>query len=301
MRHGTFIFLDVVWLTQILKPLLNHKDRISFDGSVFLGDTGDTCITLEDEEQKESWRRLKEEGILEPELARALWPRLFEYVLPTLDSLGLTFPLEDDPDEGLVVLLRLAAQRPKDVGEDINAFRNSYQAALSVRWEFYLGVPPGAMEKVLTRCCGIGGVQTFWRFGVLVQGGGETGKFALVLEYSPKSDEPNSEPQDSSLGNNVLDMKVYGDITTAGPWTALAFAISTVRSMVTAFPGLKSRAYLECPEHGKDMPLSTKVSPKANTHDIFHIAQSVEEKDDCQPLPGMPLSDALSQTLALYM
>ena len=106
-------------------------------------------------------------------------------------------------------------------------------------------------------------MQTFCRFGVLVQGDGETGKFALVLEYFPKSDESNSEPQDRNLGNNVLDIKVYGDITTTGPWTALAFAIFTVRNMVTAFPGLKSRAYLECPEHGKGMPLSTKVSPKA--------------------------------------
>ncbi|CAN0198641.1 unnamed protein product, partial [Scytosiphon promiscuus] len=29
---------------RILKPLLNHKDQESYNGSVKLGDTGDTCI-----------------------------------------------------------------------------------------------------------------------------------------------------------------------------------------------------------------------------------------------------------------
>ncbi|CAN0256450.1 unnamed protein product, partial [Scytosiphon promiscuus] len=44
VRHEMFIFLDVVWLARVLKPLLNHKDEESYNGSVKLGDTGDTCI-----------------------------------------------------------------------------------------------------------------------------------------------------------------------------------------------------------------------------------------------------------------
>eukprot|EP00904_Undaria_pinnatifida_P001341 jgi/Undpi1/11207/HiC_scaffold_30.g13505.m1 len=61
VRHATFVFMDVVWLSQILKPLLNH-DKIIFDGKAALGDTGEQAINLEDEEQKESWKRLKGEG-----------------------------------------------------------------------------------------------------------------------------------------------------------------------------------------------------------------------------------------------
>ncbi|CAN0508044.1 unnamed protein product, partial [Laminaria digitata] len=180
--------LDVVWLTRILKPLLNHKYSERRDGSVFLGNTGDTGISLTEERHIDSWKRLKEEGVLEPALARVMWPDLFEYVMPTLASLGLTFPLELDPAEGLVVLLRLGTDRPESVGEDIDEFRSRHSAVLDVRWTFFCGVPPGVMEKILTRCCSIGTVQTFWRFGVLVKGtlnGSEgSGSFALVLEYS---------------------------------------------------------------------------------------------------------------------
>lgn len=256
MRHETFVFLDVVWLTRILKPLLNHKDSESNDGKVFLGDTGDTRITLADNRHIVSWNRLKEDGILEPELARILWPDLFEYVLPTLASLGLTFPLGHDPAEGEVVLLRLGRSRPKSVGNDIDEFRSRRSAVFVVRWRYFLGVPPGEIEKILARCCSIGGVQTFWRFGVLVRGavsGSEgAGRFALVLEYSPDS--------------NQLDMKVYGDICTVAPWSALTYAISAVRTMEMEFPGLPSRAFLECPQHREDMLIPSMVRLQRGVH-----------------------------------
>ena len=249
VRHETFVFLDVVWLTRILTPLLNHKDSESSDGKVFLGDTGDTRITLADDRHIVSWNRLKKYGILEPELARILWPDLFRYVLPTLGSLGLTFPLEHDPAEGEVVLLRLGRDRPKSVDDDINEFRSRHSAVLDVRWKYFLGAPPGAIEKALARCCSIWGVQTFWRFGVLVQGAISdskgTGSFALVLEYSSDS--------------NQLDLKVYGNICTVAPWAALAYAISTVRTMAMDFPGLPSRAFLECPQHREDMLINRMV------------------------------------------
>ncbi|CAN0527039.1 unnamed protein product, partial [Ectocarpus sp. 8 AP-2014] len=163
VRHEKFVFLDVVWLSRILKPLLNHKDQRTFDGRVNLGDTGDTRITLHDQSDIDSWDRLKNEGVLEPRLANAMWPDgLSKYVLPTLVSLGLTFPLEGDPDAGLVVLLRLEPYRPESVGEVIDTFCSGLTPAFSASWEIFLGVPPGAIEKVLTRCCGLGGVRTFW-------------------------------------------------------------------------------------------------------------------------------------------
>ncbi|CAN0431743.1 unnamed protein product, partial [Laminaria digitata] len=86
VRHETFVFLDVVWLTRILKPLLNHKETNRSDGKISLGDTGDTPIILEENRHIVSWNRLRKDGILEPELARVMWPDLCEYVLPTLAS-----------------------------------------------------------------------------------------------------------------------------------------------------------------------------------------------------------------------
>jgi len=108
VRHETYVFLDVIWLAKILKPLLNHKDKANIDGSITLGNIGDSLssVTLTDREDIRSWEKLKKHGILEPRLAKALWGNLSEYVLPTLCHLGLTLQPNNDTAEDLVVLLR---------------------------------------------------------------------------------------------------------------------------------------------------------------------------------------------------
>ncbi|CAM9749420.1 unnamed protein product [Ectocarpus sp. 4 AP-2014] len=251
IRHEKFIFLDVIWLARILKPLLNHKDQETFDGLVSLGDTGDARITLDDPSDIASWGRLKSQGVLEPRLAYAIWPNgLSEYVLPTLAFLGLTFPLEDDPAEGLVVLLRLKLDRPGSVGQLIDTFCLEHTPALSASWKIFLGVPPGAIEKVLTRCCGLGGVRTFWRYGVLMHGGlgelGRRGVFAVVLEYSST--------------DNELAAQIFGDVSTPAPWVALSYVMSAVSLMLLDFPGLRWRGSLACPHHGDTMLLANKAT-----------------------------------------
>ncbi|CAM9185854.1 unnamed protein product [Ectocarpus sp. 13 AM-2016] len=251
VRHEKFAFLDVVWLARILKPLLNHKDQRTFDGRVNLGDTGDARVSLDDSSDIASWDRLKNEGVLEPRLAYAMWPDgLSEYVLPTLASLGLTFPLAGDPDDGLVVLLRLEPHRPASVGEVIDTFCSKHIPAFSANWEIFLGVPPGAIEKVLTRSCGLGDVQTFWRYGVLVHGGlGDLdgrGIFAVVMEYSST--------------NNELTAQIFGDISTPAPWVALSYVTSAVSLMLVDFPGLHWKGCLKCPQHGNEMPFATMVN-----------------------------------------
>ena len=72
-----------------------------------------------------------------------------------------------------------------------------------------------------------------------------TGSFTLVLEYSSERAE--------------LDIKAYGDICTVAPWAVLAYAISMVRTMAMEFPGLRSRAFVGCPEHRQDMLVSSTV------------------------------------------
>ncbi|CAN0181886.1 unnamed protein product [Ectocarpus sp. 12 AP-2014] len=251
VRHETFVFLDVVWLARILKPLLNHKDEETSDGSVDLGDAGNARFTLDDPLDIASWGRLRNEGVLDPRLAYAMWPDgLSEYVVPTLASLGLAFSLRDDPDDGLVVLLGLKPGRPVRVGKVIDMFCSELTPAFSASWRFFLGVPPGAIEKVLTRCCSLGGVQTFWRYGVLVNGGlgDQDGNdmFTVVLEYSSTVNE--------------LVAQVYGDINTPAPWVALSYVMSAVSLMLLDFPGQRWRGSLKCPEHGEAMVLEKKVA-----------------------------------------
>ncbi|CAN0308780.1 unnamed protein product [Ectocarpus sp. 12 AP-2014] len=251
VRHETFVFLDVVWLARILKPLLNHKDEETYEGFVHLGETGDKQITLEDPRDIASWWRLKNEGVLEPRLADAMWPDgLSEYVLPTLVSLDLTFPLASDPARGLVVLLRLNLDRPERVGKVIDTFCLNQTPVFNASWKVFLGVPPGAIEKVLTRCCSLGGVQIFWRYGVLVHGGlGDQdghGIFAAVLEYSS--------------ADNVLTAQIFGDISSSAVWVALSYVMSAVSLMLLEFPGLRWRGSLKCPQHGDTMLLTNKVT-----------------------------------------
>ncbi|CAN0215008.1 unnamed protein product, partial [Ectocarpus fasciculatus] len=122
--------------------------------------------------------------------------------------------------------------------------------AFSVSWKIFLGVPPGAIEKVLTRCCGLGGVRTFWRYGVLVHGGlgvqDERRTFAVVLEYSSN--------------DNELTAQIFGDISTPAAWVALSFVMSAVRLMLVDFPGLRWKGTLRCPQHGNEMFFANKAS-----------------------------------------
>lgn len=233
--------------------MLNHKDKWTSRGRVYLGDTGDARIILHDQSDIISWYRLKNEGVLEPRLACAMWLNgLSEYVLPTLVSLGLAFPLEGDSENGLVVLLRLEPKRPERVGKMIDNFCSGLTPVFSASWKIFLFVPPGAVEKVLTRCCGLGGVRTFWRHGVLVHGGfGVQDKrqtFAVVLECSST--------------DNELTAQIFGDISTPGAWVALSYVMSAVRLMLVDFPGLQWKGSLKCPQHGDEMLFVNKVSPQ---------------------------------------
>lgn len=238
-----------MWLAKILKPLLNH--RVYEDQCCGTLSLGDTNITLDDGRHVASWKSFEETGLLDPELAKVLWPDgLSDYVIPTLKSLGMAHSLDGDPTQRLVVLLRLREERPPDVGKNLDDFRRDHIEVLNITWKFFMGAPPGAVEKVLMRCCGIGTPQKFWRFGVLIQdcmGEGVAAKtFALLVEYSHE--------------RKTIDMKVYGNISTVAPWAALSLGISAVRNMCLEFPGLGWRAFLTCPQHGRDMPVSKEVS-----------------------------------------
>lgn len=250
VRLEEMIFLDVVWQSRNIKPLPNHKGRESSNCSMILGGTGDTCITLEDPLDIASWGRLKSEGILEPRLARAMWPEdLFKCVLPTLQRLGLTFSLENNSTNALMVLIRLKPGRPVGVGKEIYSFCSENSPAFSAKWKVVHGAPPAAIEGVLALCCSLGNVQTFWRYGVVVHGnlGGwnGSGPFTVVIEYASS--------------NNELAAQVYGDISTPAPWVALSYTISTVRYVLLNFPGLGSRGSLEFPENGDAMLLTNDV------------------------------------------
>lgn len=155
------VFLDVAWLASALKPLVHHNARKGPGGSIDLGRIGDRKIILRDKKINRSWHRLNKDAILEPEFARVLWPDVADFVLPTLESIGLTIRLPDHERGGLVVLLGLPEKCPEPVKSDLAAFRKKHSAALRVVWEMPFGVPPGTIEKVLATYSRLGSVGKF--------------------------------------------------------------------------------------------------------------------------------------------
>lgn len=249
LRQDSQVFLDVVWLTMILKPVLNHKVT-EILGEVRMDLGQGRSIVLSTRTEIEAWRRLKRDGILNTELAQALWPgQLWKYALQTLQALDLAFPLSNGDGSDFVIMLQLREEHPDIVDQALDDFRREDTQTLEARWEMVLGVPPGAVEKVLTRCCRIGTSKKFWRFGVLVQGGfeGDTGgNFAMRIEYVEKA--------------NRMIIRVDGDLSSVPPWVAFCYAMSAMLSMTWTFPGLKWEASIVCPAHPSgSLPVSSKV------------------------------------------
>ena len=235
---GTYLFLDVDWLARVLAPLLNHKGIEYRDEELVFGD-----MRVTEPWQDASLRKLKDKGILERQLATALWPGYSEHVLAALRRIGLAFPCPGDDGGGLVVPLRLPETRPLFVEQHVANCRNDHQQkSLTMHWKMPHGVPPGAVERIVSRCSYIGAVTFFWRFGVsgrveAVQkdGGDGFGRSWFMLEYDRYG--------------QLLVLTVWGDITKAAVWATVSYVAAVVRDMPLEYPGLRWEAFLGCPDH----------------------------------------------------
>lgn len=229
MVYGSFVVLDVQWLAAVVKPLCSHKDMSK--GEVNLGG-----ITVKSGPRLD---RLVNKGILEPKLAEELWPSAWKYLLQALSSVGLTFPFPGDKEGGLVVLLRLPTERPRDVGKILDGFRRENHVRIKASCTFVRGMPPGFVERLLSTCCRLGSCKPFWRYGVLIQSGT---LFSVILEYL--------ENDDSLVGE--LTLESFGDPKTAGPWLAMSACLSVLVEMMSQFPGVEVEAKLECLLHNSN-------------------------------------------------
>ncbi|CAN0053544.1 unnamed protein product [Pylaiella littoralis] len=230
--YGSFVFLDVDWLAEVLKPLFSHKPIVS-----------DSRRTLGGREigSSTSLQRFEREGILEPAIAEELWGKeAAPRVLETLESAGLAFPRPGDKRNGLVVLLRQPGQRPVHVGDKLEGFRQRKESdgRIIARCNFWGGVPPGFVERLLTRCCHLGTCDPFWRFGVLIQ---SVEHFSVILEYE---EDEGSLHGDMLVGK--LCLEVFGDCTAAEPWAAMSACLSVVVRMLSEFPGVDADAKMDC-------------------------------------------------------
>ena len=249
---GRYVFLDVAWLAKVLEPVLNHKGIVDRDGARAYGD-----MEVAEQWQEYSLRKLKDEGILEQRLAAFLWPGYTQHVLAAMEHVDLTFPCPGDVDGGLVVPLRLPEARPLYVGQHLANFRDDHsQRSLTMHWKLLHGVPPGGIERVVSRCSHVGAASLFWRFGVLVrvesaaeekqEGVGGVEQSWFMLEYDRYEQE--------------LVIAVWGDLTKAAAWATLSYVSAVVRDMTLQYPGLRWEAFLGCPDHPSEAMCISEVS-----------------------------------------
>ncbi|CAM9136686.1 unnamed protein product, partial [Ectocarpus sp. 4 AP-2014] len=242
VEYGNYVFLDVEWFATVLDPLFSHR-RDSY-GDIDLGGIRVTNIA--------SLRRLDDEHVFEPQLAEELWSlELAPHLLLALKSAGLTFPLPNDPNGGLVILLRMDTKPPPEYSirrEEANQARK-YDLTLTVACSFSLGLPPGFVERLLARCCRLGVPYPFWRYGALIVGNGaEKGLFSLSLDYSEH--------------DNMLKVEVLGGSEEVHAWAALSKVLSVMIKMLSEFPGLPCEVMFSCPQHKtKGMPIRTTDAP----------------------------------------
>lgn len=245
---GTYVFLDVDWLAKVLEPLLNHKGIEEKDVARVFGD-----VEVTEQWQEYSLRKLTDEGILEQRLAAFLWPGYREHVLAALERVGLTFPCPGDDGNGLVVPLRLPETKPLHVGQLLANFRDDHgQKSLTMHWKMLHGVPPGGVERIVSRCSHVGAASLFWRFGVLVRVGpaqegddDRVGRAWFMLEYDRYGQE--------------LVIEVWGHLAKAAAWATLSYVSAVVREMTLQYPGLRWEAFLGCPDHPSEAMCISEV------------------------------------------
>ncbi|CAM9610550.1 unnamed protein product [Ectocarpus sp. 6 AP-2014] len=255
VEYGSYVFLDVEWFATVLDPLFCHK-RDSY-GKIDLG--GITVMDVD------SLDRLDEEHVLEPQLAEDLWgPVLAPHLLLALKSAGLTFPLSNDSNGGLVILLRMDTKPPPDYGIKLKEKdqANKFDLKLVVECSFSLGLPPGFVERLLARCCHLGLPYPFWRYGALIVGkGAEERMFSLSLEYSE--------------ARKILTVEVSGGHTEVFAWAALSKVLSVTIKMLSEFPGLPCGTTFFCPLHKTN-------GMKIRTKDARPGSSLVGESDFCK-------------------
>lgn len=257
MDDGDAIFLDVVWLSDVLSPILSHKlDRTPCP-------TAELCALRQ---------CLIEDNILRWKFAKHLWGDpvlrsrlqvghalyrvliklgvvvpLGQAIVSTTDGRasphGDTEPATEPPD--VLVIMRL----PNTCGEDQEhkltaCTKEALHASpgrreVTLKWEFDAAGPPsGLLERLIASCHVIGVVEqgSCWRHGALFKSHAMTRSvrlYTVVIRYDA--------PQ--------LTVRVIGPLWKDSVWAALQYVASAMVVLSKEWPGVQWHGWPECPNH----------------------------------------------------
>ncbi|CAM9633838.1 unnamed protein product, partial [Choristocarpus tenellus] len=244
VQSRDFLFLDVEWLSQVLKPILDHK----------LGG-----IPFESAEMETGRYDLVERGILRRNFALHLWSpfmKMEEHIhdreamirglFDVLIKLGIVLPTQWGPESdkrastaqkvsNMLVIMRLPTKCPETVRDKLRRFEEALgDNKVAIQWHFdSAGSPYGMVERLIAFCHVLGEVweSGCWRYGVLLTGDSH----AVLVKYDGD--------------RHLLTVTVFGLKVDLLMWGVLRFVASAVLRLSKDWSGVLWSASLQCPNH----------------------------------------------------
>lgn len=253
---GDAIFLDVVWLSHVLSPILSHKlGRQRF----LTSDLGALRDDLVDDKilrwrfAQHLWDPVLPRSALQSrtEVGHALYRVLIKLgvvvplgqtIVSTTDGVasprGDIHPRTEPPD--VLVIMRLRKTCSEDQDREIKG-RTAGGREVVLKWEFDTAGPPsGLLERLIASCHVIGVVEQrlSWRYGAVFKSHAMTRSgrlYTVVIQY------------DAPL--RVLTVRVIGPLWNDSVWAALRYVASAMVVLSKEWPGVLWHGWPECPKH----------------------------------------------------
>lgn len=256
---GDGIFLDVVWLSKVLKPILNHKLK---------DETFDNDLSpMRDD--------LVEDGVLRWQFAWHLWRDFIGHaalqskeivvaaLLGVLVHLGVALPLSrttlstsagivtpasrgnNSAPPDMLVIMRLedthnASQRRRM--DRLPAEMPQGDQEVTFKWRFgFAGPPHGLVERLLASCHVLGEVErsSCWKYGAVFKSGTITSKagktarlYTLALSYDDQK--------------KILTVRVFGPLECDRVWMVSRYVASAMVKLSKDWPGAWWEGWTEC-------------------------------------------------------
>ena len=255
------IFLDVVWLSEVLSPILSHKLHADDFPTIDLKYHRDDLVNC---------------GVLRLDLAHHLWRdvltpaeqgskgRVIESLFRVLLKLGVILPLGrpaflydrggshtshgDGESKDMLVIMRLPEKRSDEQQESIvSSFANVHRDCreVTLKWEFDAAQAPyGLVERLISSCHVIGELEqdVCWRYGALFTSHQMTpGDNRQVRLYKFLL----------SYDNCTLSLRVIGPPSDDRVLDPLRYVASAMVVLSMEWPGAKWEGWLDCPNHPK--------------------------------------------------
>lgn len=245
---GDGIFLDVMWLSKCLKPILSHKLRDHpFDNKwLSMRDALVRDGILRRDFALHLWsEHMTEEAMQSAEAKRALFSVLIKlgvalplgYATLSADDRHVTAVAEGDPQDMLVVM-RLPELCNDDTQRRCNgpaAAMPQFDREVTLKWKFDSAGPPyGLVERLIASCHVLGKVEAgaCWRYGAkfnshFKRGEGNVRLYKVALDMTSYHD-----------AERVLTARVFGPLGDKRVWVAIRHVASAMVNLSKEWRGV---------------------------------------------------------------